>query len=144
MAFFLEERDTKFLTENQTPNIGPGHYHVPGAFKDRPSKSQDNKFSKGNQKQTVAFGQTTKRQGITNNSNFNPAPGYYTQHPMSFKQNYVSKQIGSEDDGSYYIIENGNLQKKTQLYAADRLQRFNNETNKGQNEKIGPGSYNLT
>jgi hypothetical protein len=26
MAFYLEERDAKFLTDNQTPNIGPGQY----------------------------------------------------------------------------------------------------------------------
>ena len=26
MAFFLEERDMKFLTDSQTPHIGPGQY----------------------------------------------------------------------------------------------------------------------
>jgi len=39
MAFFLEERDTKFLIEDRTPLIGPGQYDVPGAFKNRSSKS---------------------------------------------------------------------------------------------------------
>ena len=39
MAFFLEERDTKFLTDNQTPLIGPGHYNAPSSFKTRDSKS---------------------------------------------------------------------------------------------------------
>lgn len=111
MAFFLEERDTKFLTENQTPNIGPGQYQLPGAFKQREAKSQENKFTKGNNKQAVAFGQTTKRSELYNSS-FNPAPGYYAQPPMNFKQNYVSNQIGPNEEGSYYIIENGNLQRK--------------------------------
>lgn len=27
MAFFLEERDAKFLTDSQTPAIGPGQYY---------------------------------------------------------------------------------------------------------------------
>jgi hypothetical protein len=40
MAFFLEPRDGKFLIENQTPNIGPGHYHKPGAF-DKHKLSED-------------------------------------------------------------------------------------------------------
>ncbi len=61
---------------------------------------------------------------------------------MSFKQNYVSNQLGSNEAGSYYIVENGNLQKKTQPYAADKLPRFDyvSESKFG---KLGPGSYNL-
>ncbi len=56
MAFFLEERDTKFLTENQTPNIGPGQYNLPGAFKNREAKSQEHRIGKPVVKEPVAFG----------------------------------------------------------------------------------------
>jgi hypothetical protein len=40
------------------------------------------------------------------------------------------------------VIENGNLQKKVQPYAADRVQRFV-EAFPPPKVEVGPGSYNL-
>ena len=67
MAFFLEERNTKFLTDNETPLIGPGQYHHPSKFDARPSKDNPQ----------VPFGQSTTRCDVNTSGNFNPAPGQY-------------------------------------------------------------------
>jgi len=42
----------------------------------------------------------------------------------------------------FYVIENGNLQKKVQPYAADRVQRFV-EMMPPPKIQVGPGSYDL-
>ncbi len=41
------------------------------------------------------------------------------------------------------MIENGNLQKKQQAFAADKLQRFNYANISQVGADIGPGSYDI-
>ena len=92
-----------------------------------------------------AFGQSVKKESFFNNGSYNPAPGQYTNNQSTFKGNYIAKQLAKEsgEDGVFYIIENGNLQKKVQPYAADRVQRFV-EAFPPPRIEVGPGAYNLT
>lgn len=56
----------------------------------------------------------------------------------------MSNQFSNGDNkGVYYMIENGNLQKKQQSYAADKLQRFNYANVSQVGADIGPGSYDI-
>ena len=91
-----------------------------------------------------AFGQSVKKESFFNNGSYNPAPGQYTNNQSTFKGNYIAKQLAKEsgEDGVFYIIENGNLQKKVQPYAADRVQRFV-EAFPPPRIEVGPGAYNL-
>jgi len=59
-------------------------------------------------------------------TNYNPAPGLYSANATTFKANYIAKQLAKEsgEQGVFYMVENGNLQKKMQSYAADKLPRF--------------------
>jgi len=63
--------------------------------------------------------------------NYNPAPGQYTSNATTFKANYIAKQLAKEsgEPGVFYVVENGNLQKKMQPYAADKVQRFQELSN---------------
>eukprot|EP00347_Sterkiella_histriomuscorum_P018631 403344779 len=147
MAFFLEERDTKFLIDNQTPNIGPGQYKTPGAFKllnKNQDEDNDQKGAKFVKVKRPGFNQSTKRDNLYQ-TNYNPAPGLYNSNYHDFKSNYVTNQMQQNSEkGVYYVIENGNLQKKQQSYAADRLHRFNYANISQVGAEVGPGSYELT
>ena len=111
MAFYLEERDGKFLLENQTPNIGPGQYSVPGAF---PKPDERNLSSDAHRLKRIkqpAFSSGTRREQIGTASKYNPGPGSYLVKE-SFKVNFSPNTNLSKDKvdpGVFYVMENGNL-----------------------------------
>lgn len=41
----------------------------------------------------------------------------------------------------FYVVENGNLQKKVQPYAADRIYRFQSPPALALTQNLGPGAY---
>ena len=100
-------------------------------------------------KNVPAFNQSTSKQSIFATApNYNPAPGQYTSAATTFKANYIAKQLAKEsgETGVFYMVENGNLQKKLQPYAADAVPRFH-EMNQFQRTSatvnLGPGAYNV-
>lgn len=109
MAFFLEERTGSYMVPSKaaggSQSLGPGCYDVPSQFNPKPMK----------RKNVPAFNQSTKKETIfATSSNFNPAPGQYTAAATTFKSNYIAKQLAKEsgEEGVFYVVENGNLQKK--------------------------------
>ena len=82
------------------------------------------------------------------NGNYNPAPGQYTSNATTFKANYIAKQLAKEsgEQGVFYVVENGNLQKKIQPYAADKIERFREQNTllaHAATINLGPGAYNV-
>lgn len=104
----MEERDCKFLIDDKTPNIGPGHYSKPGAF-DKAQTCYPTDTKRFVQVARPGFSQSTKRETITT-SNYNPGPGSYLAKE-TFKMNFVDERFQKEqsDPGIFYVMENGNL-----------------------------------
>ena len=107
MAFFLEERVGSYMiSKTGAPQLGPGAYDAPSQFNSKPTFKRKN---------VPAFNQSTNKRSIfATNSNYNPAPGQYTSAATTFKANYIAKQLAKEsgETGVFYVVENGNLQKK--------------------------------
>ena len=106
MAFFLEERVGSYmLSKSGAPDLGPGSYDAPSSF---------NKKSYNKKKNGAAFNQSTKKESLFATANYNPAPGQYSNNATTFKANYIAKQLAKEsgEPGVFYLVENGNLQKK--------------------------------
>jgi len=86
---------------------------------------------------------TEKAEGTS--SNFHPGPGTYQHNLTAFKTKFAATEYnssGQDDDPSfYYVVENGNFQKKVQPYASNRLNRF--RQNKAQRAIPGPGQYKV-
>lgn len=116
MAFFLEERSGSYMLSGE-PSMGPGSYNVESSFKPK------NNYKRKN---VPAFNQSTKKETGFISSNYNPAPGQYQSNATTFKANHIAKQLAKEsgEEGVFFVVENGNLQKKIQPYAADRIPRF--------------------
>ena len=142
MAFFLEERTGSYLqSRSGADQLGPGAYDVPSQFGSKQNFKRKN---------VPAFNQSTNKQSIFATApNYHPAPGQYTGTATTFKANYIAKQLAKESGevGVFYMVENGNLQKKVQPYAADVVPRFHEMTQPMRTAatvNLGPGAYNVT
>eukprot|EP00347_Sterkiella_histriomuscorum_P012345 403368949 len=131
---------TKFLVSNN-PDIGPGSYEVKSSYQNFDKKFKNVKpppFGKGS---GMSQNQTNINSYLREH-HYTPGPGQYdTKKVNSSFDSQVIVNVDQEQ-GVYFVVKNGALQKKTQMLAADKTKKGFDVIN--QSMKInnpGPGAY---